>query len=73
MKGSSTWSYRPYRPFLTEVGDIYICRVVPQTDSIHFEWLPCGEASYDVYYRKREEGDFIHWETTKKTESDILN
>ena len=72
MKGSSTWSYRPYRPFLTEIGDIYICRVVPQTDSIHFEWLPCGEVSYDVYYRKREEGDFIHWETTKTTESDIF-
>lgn len=71
MKGSSTWSYRPYRPFLTEVGDIYICRVVPQTDTIHFEWLSCGETSYDIYYRKREEGEFILWTTTQKTECDI--
>ena len=72
MKGTSTWSYSPYRPFLTEVGDIYICRVVPQPDAIHFEWLPCGESDYDIYYRKREEGDFIHWETTNKTECDIV-
>ena len=72
MKGTSTWSYSPYRPFLTEVGDIYICRVVPQPDAIHLEWLPCGESDYDIYYRKRGEGDFIHWETTNKTECDIV-
>ena len=72
MKGSSTWSYRPYRPFLTEVGDIYICRVVPQTDTIHFEWLSCGKASYEIYYRKRTEGEFNLWETTEKTECDIV-
>ena len=71
MKGTSTWSYRPYRPFLTEVGDIYICRVAPYTDAIHFEWLSCGEASYDIYYRKRGEGEFQLWETTNKTECDI--
>ena len=72
MKGTSTWSYRPYRPPLTEVGDIYICRIVPQPDKIHFEWLSLGNVCYDVYVRKRGEGDFIHWETTEKTESNIF-
>ena len=71
MKGTSTWSYRPYRPLLTDVGDIYICRIAPQTDRIHFEWLSLGDIRYDVYFRKRGEGDFIHWETTEKNESDI--
>ena len=71
MKGSSTWSYRPYRPFLTEVGDIYICRVVPSTDAIHFEWLSIGKSLYNIYYRKRGEGDFVLWTTTDQTECDI--
>ncbi len=71
MKGTNTWSYRPYRPLLTEVGDIYICRVVPTVDSIHFEWLDCGEAHYDIYYRRRNEGDFLRWGTTESAFCDI--
>ena len=71
MKGTATWSYHPYRPLLTEVGDIYICRVVPTADSIHFEWLDCGADSYDIYYRRRNEGDFIHWGSAKDTSCDI--
>ena len=39
MKGCNTWSYHPYHPFLWEVGDIYICRVVPYENAIHLEWL----------------------------------
>ena len=35
MKGITTWSHAPYRPFLTNVGDIYICRVVPNHTPIH--------------------------------------
>ena len=27
MKGNNYWSYAPYRPLLTDVGDIYICRL----------------------------------------------
>ena len=26
MRGYDKWSYAPYKPFLTEIGDIYICR-----------------------------------------------
>lgn len=39
MKGCTTWSYAPYRPFLWNSGDIYICRVVPSPNAIHLEWL----------------------------------
>lgn len=62
MKGHSLWSYAPYRPLLTEVGDIYICRVVPSKNAIHFEWLQeCG-TEYEVFYRKKDEGDFIFYD-----------
>ncbi len=54
MQGLNTWSYHPYRPFLTDVGDIYICRVAPGNNSIRFEWLGEG-ATYSVYYRKRHD------------------
>ena len=37
MKGTTTWTYHPYRPFLTDVGDIYITRIVPSETAIHFE------------------------------------
>jgi len=71
MKGQNTWSFAPYRPFLFEVGDIYICRVVPKKDSIHFEWLDIGEESYDVFFRVRGSGEFILCGNTKKCEFDI--
>ena len=60
MRGYSGWNYAPYRPFMTEVGDIYICRIVPGTHSIHFEWLDIGAEKYDIFFRVREQGDFIH-------------
>lgn len=64
------WSYAPYRPFLTEVGDIYICRVVPFEDKIHFEWLEkCGECS--VYIRIKGEGEFALVGRTEENEFDI--
>lgn len=49
MKGLNTWSYAPYRPFLTEVGDIYICRVVPYENKIHFEWLDINAKEYNFF------------------------
>ena len=57
MKGTSSWSYRPYRPPLYAVGEVYICRVAPDKNEIHFEWLAC-ENEYCVYYRVRGEGEF---------------
>ena len=71
MRGYSGWNYAPYRPFMTEVGDIYICRIVPSTHAIHFEWLDVGETC-EVFCRKRGEGDFACVGKTAKTEFDIV-
>lgn len=71
MRGQSTWSYRPYRPLLTEVGDIYICRIVPHMDRIHLEWLTAAD-SYEIFCRPRGEGDFLRAGSTCGTEFDIL-
>lgn len=30
MKGHSNWSYAPYKPLMTNCGDIYINRIVPK-------------------------------------------
>ena len=73
MKGQNTWSYQPYRPLLTEVGDIYICRVVPFEDKIHFEWLAENETDYTVYCRQRGEGEFLKVGETDNNEFDIEN
>ena len=73
MKGNNTWSYAPYRPFLTDVGDIYVCRIVPDQTSIHFEWLDTECASYTVFYRKRNTEDFLQAGTTIATEYTICD
>lgn len=49
MKGQSGWSYSPYRPFLTETGDLYVCRIAPTENSIHIEWLDTKEDEYNVF------------------------
>ena len=53
MKGQSGWSYSPYRPFLTETGDLYVCRIAPTENSIHIEWLDTKEDEYNVFVRRR--------------------
>lgn len=53
MQKSISWSYRPYRPYFFEVGDVYICRVAPGKEYIHFEWLDDSGLTYSVHYRKR--------------------
>ena len=58
MKGTSSWSYRPYRPPLYEVGEVYICRIAPDKNCIRLEWLACG-TEYFVYYRLRGECEFL--------------
>lgn len=71
MKGINTWSYAPYKPFLTEVGDIYISRIVPYENKIHFEWLSSGEKEYSVFFKKRTDTDFTLAGKTKNCEYDI--
>ena len=50
MQKSIGWVYRPYRPFFFEVGDIYICRVAPSKNAIHFEWLDDDKLVYSIHY-----------------------
>lgn len=72
MKGYNKWSYSPYRPFLWEVGDIYICRLAPSKNSIHLEWLSIGTgAEYSVFCRTRGEGEFILYGNTFSLEYDV--
>ncbi len=71
MKGYNFWSYRPYKPFLREMGDIYICRLAPSESSVHLEWLDIGAEEYTVFYRKRGDGDFTPYASTKTAELDI--
>lgn len=72
MKGYSLWSYAPYKPLFWETGDIYICRVVPAAEAIHFEWL--GEdGEYSVFYRKRGDKSFVLYKTTNERACDIEN
>ena len=73
MKGYNGWSYAPYKPFLFETGDIYICRIAPGVDNIHFEWLGEAEAEYKVYLRERESSQFICCGATKGNEYTIGN
>lgn len=74
MKGYNKWSYTPYRPFLWTVGEPYISRVAPSENAIHFEWLPLGEdAEYEIFYRKRGDGDFAAVGKTRGSEYDIVD
>ena len=73
MKGHNLWSYAPYKPLLRNVGDIYVCRIVPSENAIHFEWLDIGETEYSVFYRVRNSGEFICCGKTKGTEFNIVN
>lgn len=71
MKGYNYWSYAPYKPLMRDVGDIYICRVVPFENKIHFEWLENSEEKYSIYYRKRGEENFVLYSTVSGNECDI--
>lgn len=71
MKGYNLWSYAPYKPLLRNVGDIYICRIAPDEESIHFEWLGTEVKEYSVFYRKRNDGDFILYRQVRHAECDI--
>ena len=71
MKGCTTWSYHPYRPFFHEMGDIHICRIAPCEDRIHLEWLDIGAQEYEIYYSLRTAWEFHLWERTRERECDI--
>ena len=71
MRGISTWSYSPYKPFLFDTGDIYICRIAPSANAIHIEWLPFGDAEYSVFVKARADADFSFAGTSRECQFDI--
>ena len=71
MRGKNTWSYHPYRPLCRDGEDIYICRVVPYPNKIHFEWLENADGPYSVFYKKREDEAFVHLLDTHECFCDI--
>lgn len=73
MKYNKSWSYAPYRPLCSEVGDIYICRIAPYKQSVVFDWIDTGEAEYSVYFRERDCGEFILSGVTKEKTYTIKN
>ena len=73
MTGYNGWNYAPYKPFLFETGDIYICRVVPDVNSIHFEWLGEKGLEYQIFLREKEEGTFVCCGNTMENEYTIRN
>ena len=73
MKGYNKWSYAPYRPFLWEVGDPYVCRVAPSKNAIHLEWLALDEgAEYEILCRRRDTDQYVLCGKTTATEFDII-
>lgn len=73
MKGQSAWSFSPYKPFLFNSGDIYVCRIAPSKDFIHIEWLP-GESDkpFQIWLRPENEGDFSLVQETTGTKTTLL-
>ena len=65
MQKSINWSYRPYRPYFFDCGDIYVCRVAPGEKSIRFEWIANGDEYFTVYLKKRSESKYTVFEGIK--------
>lgn len=72
MKTHRNWSYAPYKPLFFDNESIYICRIAPGKRYIHFEWLSGGEEA-DIYFRKRDIGEFKKIGTTDKGYFDIYD
>jgi len=72
MKGINSWSYKPYKMPMYDVGEPYICRVVPSESGIHFEWLG-GTEEYSVFFRIRDNGEFMLAGKTSDTCFDIVD
>jgi len=71
MKGYSKWSFNPYKPYFFETGDIYISRVCPYENSIHFEWQKKDDTEYEIFLRRRDSGEYEKVGATKNNEFDI--
>ena len=71
MIGQNTWSYRPFKPLLWDVGTPYICRIIPSSNGIHLEWLPENVDHYEIFIRKQNDGEFTSCGSTPQCHFDI--
>lgn len=72
MKANLRWSYRPYRPLLSDEEDLYICRLAPEKNGCAVEWLPADEGMYSVFLRRyRSEDTFVKVLETDKCRAKI--
>jgi len=71
MRGTETWSYRPYKPFLYDLGEIYVCRIAPGESRIHMEWFNDEAFECEVFYRVRDCGEFLSAGVTNGCEWEI--
>ena len=70
MKGYGFWSYSPYRPPHFDVGDVYVCRIAPDSTAIRVEWL-CDGDRCEVFCRKRDAAEFSKVAETNERGFDI--
>ncbi len=71
MKGVSSWSYAPYKPFFFDGGGIYVCRLAPDETSMHCEWLAGPGPAYELWLRPEGQGEFACAARTTVPEADI--
>ncbi len=72
MKYHKSWSYYPYRPPFIEVGDIYINRIAPNENSVHFEWNEIGK-TVEIFIRERGEAIWNKAADTHENYIDVYN
>ena len=67
MGRSIPWSYSPYRPYLFETGEPYICRICPEEHAIVFFWLGSVKETYRIAFRERGDSAFSQEQETLGT------
>lgn len=70
MKPHSNWSYDRYRPAIHGDDEIYVCQVIPKTDSIALFWKTDETGEFTVYFRFK--GTAKEWQTRVTTEKKIV-
>lgn len=55
---AAEWSYHPYRPILSDRGEIFVTRIVPDRHELRISWIGEAGGSVDVYWRRRDEGEY---------------
>lgn len=68
MRGYTSWSYTTYKPFFYETQGIYICRISPYEDAIHFDWLSEEQGPFQIFLKQKDAEEFrLAGETKEKS------